>query len=237
MPYPIRYDNPVVQRRLVGSYTAGALCAAARRRFEVLRKEIPSLDRRTREWEQHLQPLADAVPELQPRRQVWEKIDAHMSHHKAPERHRFWQKFSFERGLAFVSTAAALVLMIVVLTPPQAPDIDYIAVLTDNSGEPQLVATASESAMTLDLSLLAEPPDANTVYQLWAVSKTDNETRSLGLLDGSKNSTRSLSENDWRLITDAQELLLTAEMRGGSAIGEPSDEVISRGLCVRLREG
>lgn len=239
MSYAIRYNNPIVQRRLVRSYTAGALCAAGHRRFEILRREIPKLDRLTREWEQHLQPLADAVPDVQPRQQVWAAIDAHIGNSVAPERKGFWRSLGIPHALAFVSTAAAIVLalMTVMSTPTQAPSIDYIAVLSNSGGEPQLVATASEELMSLDLRLLGDEAPADTVYQLWAVSKTDGETRSIGLLESGKLSKRSLDQNSWRLITDAQELLLTAEMRGGSAIGEPSDDVISRGLCIRLREG
>ncbi len=244
MPYAMRYDDPQVQQHLARSYVAGTLCGAARQRFETLRARIPALDERVRDWEEHLQPLADAVPELSPRATLWGRIDASLNA-EAPAATpapagRWWGSLKLLRGLAFASSLAAVALAVLLLYPGSAPvaAIDYVAVLTDGDGEPRFVATASAATRNFDVRVFGgQAPAANTDYQLWAISKTDGEPRSLGLLDPSSPSQRVLSESDWRLITDARELLVTAELPGGSAIGEPSDDIVSRGLCIRLRDG
>jgi len=47
---------------------------------------------------------------------------------------------------------------------------------------------------------------------------------------------QQLTEAQWRLIKDSDSLIVTIEEQGGSPIGEPSDIIVSRGLCVRLQE-
>ena len=67
------------------------------------------------------------------------------------------------------------------------------------------------------------------------MSKSDKIVRSLGVITASVGSeTRRLSEAEWRLIRDSDSLILTLEEKGGSPFGEPSTEIISQGLCIRL---
>ncbi|MEO1204073.1 MAG: anti-sigma factor, partial [Pseudomonadota bacterium] len=217
----MRYENPEVQQRLARSYVVGTLCEAARQRVETLRAEIPALDKRVRDWEAHLQPLADAVPELPPDPALWDRIDASLNAPAARPAKPWWSSLKLLRGVAFASSLAAIGLAMLLLYPGTSPiaEIDYVAVLADSDGEPRFVATASEATRNFDIRVFGEPaPSAGTDYQLWAISKTDGEARSLGLLDPGTASQRVLSDSDWRLITDARELLVTAEMPGGSAI-------------------
>ena len=78
---------------------------------------------------------------------------------------------------------------------------------------------------------------ADQDYQLWAVSRSDGETRSIAVIASKDMTLLELSEAQWRLIKDSESLMLTIEEEGGSAIDEPSDELVARGLCVRLKSG
>jgi len=74
-------------------------------------------------------------------------------------------------------------------------------------------------------------------HELWVISKTDNEARSLGVIPKNKTLiTQQLTQAQWRLIKDSDSLIITVEEAGGSPIGEPGEMVVSRGLCVRLQE-
>ncbi len=237
MPNPVRYTKPEVQERIARDYVMGMLSPAASRRCESLRKELPGLDQKIFAWTEHLQPMADSVPELAPRPQVWARIEASLNPQVVASKASLWGRLSFVRGLAIASSLLVFVLVALQMNQVTPQSIDYIAVLADEEGEARFVASASEVTKQLEIRLFGDALPGDSTYQLWALSKTDGEARSLGLVDVVTTSQRVLSEADWRLIIDAQELLVTAEMVGGSAIGEPSEDVISRGLCVRLNTG
>lgn len=242
MPRAVRYTKPEVQERIARDYVIGSLSAAARRRCESLRMELPDLDQKIHKWSEHLQPMADAVPDLVPGNAVWERIDASinkasLSPEPVAKRLSLWDRLSFVRGLALAASILVVALALIQVTQDVPPSVDYVAVLANDAGQPRIVATASEVTKKLQIRIFGDALDSESDYQLWALSKTDGEIRSLGLLDAGSLSQRQLNETDWRLIIDAHELLVTAEMPGGSPIGEPSDDVISRGLCVRLSAG
>ncbi len=237
MSVAMRYKQPEVQDSLARGYVLGTLGAAARRRCNVLRKQIPELDQRIRELEECLQPLAAVVPPLAPSGRVWDQIDASISPVSRSEKLPFWERLPFFRGLALASSLIAIALILFQLSVAPTPSVDYIAVLEDDGGQAQLVVTASEQTSIMDIRVFGDGLTDSPAYQLWAVSKTDGETRSLGLIDPGTTSQRELSNTDWRLIGDAHELLVTAEMSGGSAIGEPSNTIVSRGLCIKLTDG
>lgn len=240
MPIGMRYQNPDVQARIARDYVAGALSLAARRRCEALRRELPELDRQIYRWEAHLQPLAEALPEQAPANAVWESIETSLNFAPAdakdtqPPLTAWWNRLGFLRTFALAASLAVVALSIAQFNRVAPPSVDYVAVLTDDAGAAQFVATASESTRQLDIRVFGDDFDPDSDYQLWALSKTDGEVRSLGLVDVAASSQRVLETADWRLITDARELFVTEEMPGGSAIGEPSDVVLSRGLCVLL---
>ena len=66
------------------------------------------------------------------------------------------------------------------------------------------------------------------------MSKRDGQIRPLGVFAQTAVEQQALSVPNWRLIKDAESLLLTEEDIGGSPIDEPSDIVIAKGVCVLL---
>lgn len=116
--------------------------------------------------------------------------------------------------------------------------LSYVAVLTNNNEKAHLVASTYGESQKLILNVIQ--PKTITEEQsleLWVVSKTDGQARSLGTLPTDKALVeQSLSTAQWRLIKDSLSLIVTVEELGGSALGEPSDIVVSRGLCVRLED-
>ncbi|MFK8052514.1 MAG: anti-sigma factor [Woeseiaceae bacterium] len=237
MSHAIRYEQAELQNQLARNYVLGVQSALTRERCDVLRTKIPAFDSRIHFWEEQLQPMADAVPSLAPRQSVWTQIETTTSPMAPKQKVSWWHRLSFLRGLAVATSLVAAALLVVQLWSPPVATVDYVAVLAGSDGQAQFVVTASDQTRQLDIKAYGEPASGDNDYQLWAVSKTDGEIRSLGLLPETSTSQQTLNETDWRLIGDAYELLVTVEMKGGSAIGEPSEDVSSRGLCIRLSAG
>ena len=114
--------------------------------------------------------------------------------------------------------------------------LSYVAVLADEQSQPQVVAATYGESQTLLLDIVSLPPlEPGETYELWVTSKTDQQARSLGEIPlGTDNVSRQLTVAEWRLIKDSDSLLISIEDEGGSPIGEPMGEIVSRGACVRL---
>lgn len=242
MSSALRYTKKDVQDRIARDYVVGTLCAQARRRCETLRRQLPELDQKIYQWSERLQPMADSVPSVAPSATLWANIQSSVSPVIAPESAAslimpWWNRVGFLRGLTVACSFLALALGVLLAVQLTTSELDYIAVLTDEDGEQSFVATATEQSKRLKLRRFGEAPPSGAQYQLWALSRTDGEARSLGLIANADESVQALSESDWRLIIDARELIVTEEPPGGSPIGEPGDKIVSRGLCVRLSTG
>jgi anti-sigma-K factor RskA len=121
-------------------------------------------------------------------------------------------------------------------TEPALGTLSYVAVLQDDNQTPQVVASSYDESKTLVLDILNLPNiDSEESFELWVTSKTDNQTRSLGEIPaGVQSLDKALSEAQWRLIADSSFLIISVEDQGGSALGEPSENIVSKGLCIRL---
>jgi len=114
--------------------------------------------------------------------------------------------------------------------------IDYVAVMTDQNQLAGLTTFGATSDRKLRLHWQLETTKNETKdYQLWAVSKSDGQTRSIAILENSNIQELQLSDANWRLITDAARLVLTLEETGGSVIDKPSEDVVASGVCVHIQ--
>jgi anti-sigma-K factor RskA len=116
--------------------------------------------------------------------------------------------------------------------------LSYVAVLTQEQGQAHLVASSYGESQKLVVNIVNVPTTSkDEALELWVVSKTDQQARSLGVLPNNTSLfEQKLTDAQWRLIKDSESLIVTIEENGGSPIGEPSDVVVSRGLCVRLQD-
>jgi anti-sigma-K factor RskA len=243
-----RYNLPEVAEHLASNYVMGQLSISVTKRVNALRRhyDYKALDDRIYYWEQKLSPLNDATPELAPLPETWQSIQQQLdmgNKKTSPEKAfagdspSFWQQLFGNRMFSAGSFASCLLLaMVLVFMPASEDSLSYIAVLEDSNKTPQVVAATYGDSKNLVLEILDLPDiTEDESYELWVTSKTDNQVRSLGEIPKDlENFTRQLSDAEWRLITDSAFLLVSVEETGGSPIGEPSDMVISRGLCIQL---
>lgn len=247
-----RYMNPEVVNHLASNYVLGQLTPIVRRRVDALRNnfDFNDIEKKINYWEQKLSPLNDSTQSVKPLPESWEKIQARLNMTSAVEKSAqeqnqkesflSWQSLSMWRFSGVFSLIFCVALGFSLLQQePNLGELSYIAVLEDaqsDNSTPQVVASTYGDSKKLVLDILTLPDiDEEESFELWVTSKTDNQTRSLGEIPKGKSLfARELTDAEWRLIADSSYLIISVEDEGGSPIGEPSDSVISRGLCIRL---
>lgn len=236
-------ETETVDDTLAFEYVAGSLQGSERDSFQArLNKDSP-LAARVAYWEQQLSALYANETPLPPLAGTWSAIEERL----APETHlqtpRKTSSGGWFKSLAWAFGGALASLMLTVGLwnmlphPMQSPGttLDYIAVLTSSTGDPVLTTLGNAASSKLTLSWEESGINDDSDYQLWAVSRRDGQTRSLAVFDNDKTAGLTLEKAQWRLIVDAKTLLLTREEPGGSAIDEPSEQLVASGVCVRLR--
>lgn len=142
-----------------------------------------------------------------------------------------------------LTTAFSVVVMVLatlVINPvfTNSDQLSYVAVLTNEEGNAHIVASTYGESQKLVVNVVNSPAiEKEQALELWVVSKTDAQARSLGVIpQGETLIEQQLTQAQWRLIKDSDSLIVTIEDAGGSPIGEPSEYIVSKGLCVRLQE-
>lgn len=247
-------DSHISREGQAFEYVSGTLDAAERAAYE--RELENSAEERAlvKFWQEQLLTLDIHTPALAPADDTWNRIAAATGIEEgnvesegkvaAGLKHT---STGFSTWFAWATTAIATLVIAFLLTNPLdhindgAPNTDYIAVLTDSEGKAVLTALTTQSDSTMWLKWEALPQaeewqaEENSL-QLWAVSKRDGQIRSLAVFNDSPGRTLALDETAFRLVTDSSFLLLTREEIGGSAIDEPSEDLIAKGVCVRFTQ-
>jgi anti-sigma-K factor RskA len=152
-----------------------------------------------------------------------------------------WAWFATPQKLTVAFSMVGVLFISLFLMNPnlqKSDELSYVAVLTNTNGNAHIVASTYGESKKLIINVIESPALNNQQsHELWVVSKTDHEARSLGVIpQGQTLIEQQLTQAQWRLIKDSKSLIVTIEDEGGSPIGEPGDVIVSRGLCVRLQE-
>ncbi|ABC29984.1 uncharacterized protein conserved in bacteria [Hahella chejuensis KCTC 2396] len=245
MPRPLRYKNPELLDRLASNYVIGALRGKARKRFEAIMREDESVARRVRQWEEKFQPLHENTSPVAPKTATWNAISARINDAPSQLMEKLLRKLSFYKYLSAATLSLALCLALYPLLsgteqihPGQAslaPSVNYVAVMENADEQAVMVVTVDKTARLLSLNIVEKPViGQNATLQLWAVSRDDNTVSSLGTIELMGQTQRGLSQQEWGLIQSAEHLLVSIEEPGGSATGEPSAQLLAKGLCVKV---
>jgi len=220
-------------------YVSGTLRSEERRVFEAALEEDETLRAEVRFWEEQLIALSPQ-DQRKPSADTWDAISSQISDEAVTLGDNVNPSFSWAWFLPWATpsiTALALMLVLFGYYPSvnkNTPNTDYVAVLTDQSGIAQLTTLATQKGKKMWVKWEIEALTPNTNGQLWAISKRDGEIRPIVVLGDTQIAAIELNETTWRLIADAEFLILTEEEPGGSAIDEPSDVLLAKGFCVRF---
>jgi anti-sigma-K factor RskA len=226
-------------------YVVGTLQGKSRVDFERKMVTDEALQQKVLAWQEKLIALNSTKLTRRPRKNNWSVIENRINpNRQTPHQlkaNRFRQLFKHSWFPWLLSGALSVLLLLnSSLLPIDLNDssrelpIDYVAVMTTLNGEAALSTIAKDDTRQMWLHWGASKLSTEQNYQLWAVSRSDSETRSISVLANTNIQTLELSEAGWRLVTDADYLLLTIEEVGGSPIDEPSEQLVAKGLCVRL---
>lgn len=226
--------NDVLRQKLASEYVLGTLKGGARRRFEGWLHQDADLRHITAEWQQRLAPMAEFATPVTPHRRVWRQIEQRL--HLSPQGGwSLWRdSLSFWRSLGMASSAiAALLVVVMAMRLFDAPQIAYVASLTDEKAQTAMLLTADSRHGALEVRMVGNAPvPGDRDLELWAVPKSGNP-RSLGLL-ADKGSVK-LALNERALGSDVALLAVTLEPKGGSPDPNgPTGPVLYKGNWVRL---
>ena len=262
-----RYQQTNVVDHLASQFVLGTLAPLVRLRVISLCKHNEALENRINFWQEKLVVIDHKTVKLPPHDDSWSVIsqaldlDAVVNHETIkvdPLQNvkqsffskvtNWWSDNIFSSPIFSVPTyrlSAAFSLVVLVMATlivnpfsNSAEQLSYVAVLTDQKGSAHLVASTYGDSKKLVVNVINIPDiDTEQSLELWVVSKTDAQARSLGVIpQGQSLIEQQLTQAQWRLIKDSESLIVTMEEAGGSPIGEPSEMIVSRGLCVRLQE-
>ena len=232
------------QNALAMEYVLGTLSDEEREDFVRRLQSDDNLIQAVRYWEETLMPAPEAVPVLAPNPDTFKNIQAAINHHNHSSVEEalshWWEKLL---PWKLISSAAFVMLLMVstlLLTTyfqqGRTLNTDYVAVLVDENDAPILTALTASDGHTLWLKWEQWKTPKNHSLQLWAKSRRDGQIRPLVVFGDSELKQVALDEATLRLIKDSSHLIITQEEVGGSSLDEPSEEVIAKGVCIRLAE-
>lgn len=239
----MKLENGELREKLAAEYVLGTMPTRARRRFSTLLKQIPALRRSVMEWESRLQPLADALPEIQPPARVWMAIETRIRG-KRPSRVApgYWQSLSFWRSSSFASAALAVALLIFIGLPgPQAPVAlpgRMVVVMNDlQTREPAMTATwehGRQGERIVRLRVMGHAEMApGTAWEMWMLPGENQKPVSLGLITTHETQTMVIPAGMASRLDNAAGLAMSVEPAGGSPTGLPTGPVLYAGKALK----
>ncbi len=225
----------LTDQNLAFDYATGVLRGAERKSFEQRLAREPQLQAQLAYWEEELMKLSDEGQSLPPERDTWDGIAARINK-QATVKAAPWLRWYWQGASAFVCLVFVGLAWLLSERTPDAPNADYVAVLTDERGAPSLTVLTAVGGEQLWLKWGDVQIAADKNLQLWAISKRDGQIRPLGVFAQTDIQQLPLTVAQWRLIKDSSHLILTEEDVGGSPLDEPSETILAKGVCVLLAQ-
>ncbi|KHT54432.1 hypothetical protein RJ41_07905 [Alteromonas marina] len=223
---------------LAAEYVVGTLRGKARTRYQKLMMQYQAVSDATAQWEQYLTGFAETLPPVAPPDDVWESIQVKLGHKAAnnanvasdtkpsskPSEVIDFEKEKQKRwkNLSFISTAAAMVLAVLlfVMQPVPTPEVSHIAVVNNADNTPLWVIEVSDTTMNVKVTD-AFVALADKDYELWMVPANGEAPISLGLMPEANGDTRATP--DILLDQSIAALAVSLEAPGGSVTGAPTE--------------
>ena len=253
-------NNPELLDRLASQYALGTLRGGARRRFETLAREHPSVRAAAMVWQTRLAGVNELQAHATPSAVVWTRIEnlvraeldaATMRSRKAPTQANtkpagWWQGLAIWRGLAVAGAVATVVAIVTGVNLKSqmggeigrlqaqllaAPQIEYVAVLADDKSAASMLVTFDPKNKKLVLQRVGGYQEAgDRSLQLWALPPSGGP-RSLGVLGSDKLLQLTANDGDIRTVPT---LAISLEPKGGvPSAGGPTGPVLFTGTVIQ----
>jgi len=220
----------------IADYALGLLEGEELEAFVRLMKDEPAVREQVQQWQNRLQPMADALQEQAPPADVWQNIQGKLGFEQAttePELQSFWQRLNVWRSISAFGVAATFLLAVVLLRTSGEPNYVFIV---EEAGVTEWVLKTSDDGRYLQADAL-QPPDMppGKVCKLW-VSTTDGGMHSLGELPMSGKQKFPVPEN---VATPKQGATVTVSIEDSNAetavpIEKPTGRIVSSGKWISI---
>jgi anti-sigma-K factor RskA len=249
-------NNPSLMEQLAASYALGTLRGGARRRFEALARDDATLRAAALVWQSRLSSVAELQPQAAPSPAVWTRIENLVKADKearamqaargaAPAAGGWWASLGLWRGASAAGALAAVLAVAVGLNVTSrlsgqvsdlsarltaTPEIEYVAVLTDDKASASLLVTFDPKNKTLVLKRVGGfREQADKSLELWALPP-GAAPKSLGVLNADPVVRLAAAGTDMRQVPT---LAITLEPKGGVPPGSgPTGPVLFKGALL-----
>ncbi len=255
-------NNPLLLDRLAGSYALGTLRGGARRRFETLAREHPSVRAAALAWQSRLASLNELQPAVTPSPAVWRRIDnlltaeresqaalAKQPRHTGaadPGRRGWFEHLGFWRGATAAGAAAALLAVVTAVQLRGQLGGQIGALQAQLSATPQIayVAVLADDKSAAAVLVTFDPKNKRlTLQRVGTFQEAGDKSLQLWALSGT-GGVRSLgvlgSERLLKLVAaedDVREvptLAISLEPKGGvPGAGGPTGPVLFKGSLIQ----
>lgn len=238
----MNYLRPELLDRLARAFALGTLSAAAHRRFTAVLKTSHEARRSVDAWHERYNQLAISIPSMQPTKAVWQAIRQRTGA-ALPPRTRAWWVLAW--GATLGAAFGALMVVGLVRVEPRWLGVDpastvavapsYVGLLTNDAGEPVVLASSLRHGRLLSLKLLKPvTPPAGQVAQLWALPGDGRPPFALGVIPAGAKATLMLADTSERLFAKVPRLAVSFEPTPVTGDAQPSAAFVLTGHCVKL---
>lgn len=227
----MNYLNQERQDALAAEYVLGTLRGGARKRFQQLLVQYPSLRATTDRWEQHINNLGEQLKPISPDPIVWQKVKARLAFDDprsrttgmdkvVPIRAKSSRKWQALTGLASAAAVVLAVLLIRVNVPVATPPVEQLSVMQNTDNQPMwLIEVRRDDLTTMATNNVTRR--AQNDYQLWMLAEDGRPPISLGLLP--QSGVKTLDKIALYDQLDIAALAVSLEPLGGSPNGAPTE--------------
>jgi anti-sigma-K factor RskA len=227
----MNYLDPEKRSILAGEYVLGTLPPAVRANFERAMRFDASLARLVGEWADRLSAIDETLQPVKPPARVWRAVAARTAPVNVKHTGSWSESLHFWRALTVgaMAVAAALVLVLGVVTMGPTTPARVVAVLNDKEGQPAWIVHEDKSRATLVVDTVRNQTiDAQHAFELWIIA--DNKPQPLGVIP---------SRTDKRVTVPASSVpknglvfAVSLEPPGGSPTGQPTGPVLYQGRVL-----
>ena len=224
----MNYRQPELRRALAADYAIGLMPSTARRRFENLLLDDPTLRKEVAQWQESLVGLTTSLaPQPVPER-VWQNILARIEPQRlhVPEKRPFWS------WMRIAAVACTLLVAVIVGVIYNRDTPDFNATLVASNQQPALTVQAFDRYLKVE-PVTVGSVEAGRSLELWAIP-ADGIPVSLGVIPDNGKGRVELNESQRKLLGTQTTMAITLEPKGGSPSGKPTGPVLYKGQLASL---